>query len=308
MIEILMSTFNGEPYLEQQVESILGQAYSDWRLTIRDDGSFDGTVKIVQQYAHDNPGKIRTLESEGENLGASLSFARLLDNCEADYVMLSDQDDVWLPDKLDSTFRKFREMEERYGEKTPLMVFTDATVVDEELNVLAPSMWSYKKSSPDTVQRLNRILLMNPANGCTMMVNRALLNKALPVPREALMHDAWLVLVAAAFGKVGYVPKPTLLYRQHGKNESVTKRWGLAHMLGQLRDLRATRVYIALTRKQACVFLERYQTALNDVDRKMMYAFAHLDKQSFIGKRVDILRYGFFYVGLIRNIGWLLIC
>jgi glycosyltransferase involved in cell wall biosynthesis len=308
MIEILMSTFNGECFVEQQLQSILDQTSSDWRLTVRDDGSSDETVRIVQRYVESNPDRIRMLEVGTENLGACMSFARLMDHAESEYVMFSDQDDVWFPDKIARTFQKFKEMEERHGKNIPLMVFTDATVVDEGLNVMAPSMWAYKNSAPDIARRLNRLLLMNPANGCTMMVNRALLNRALPVPREAIMHDVWLVLVAAVFGNVGYVPNPTLFYRQHGKNESVTKQWGLAHIFRQLSNLGSVKAYIALSRKQAGAFLERYQTSLSDPDKKLMSAFAHLDERSFIGKRIDILRNGFFYEGFIRNIGWLLIC
>jgi hypothetical protein len=127
----------------------------------------------------------------------------------------------------------------------PLLVFTDATVVDAQLNVLAPSLWAYQKSAPAMASRLSRVLLMNPANGCTMMINRALIDRARPIPREAVMHDAWLLLVAVAFGKADYVPRPTLRYRQHGRNEAGSRPWGPAYVVGQLRNLGAARAAIA---------------------------------------------------------------
>ena len=149
---------------------------------------------------------------------------------------------------------------------------------------------------------------MNPANGCTMMINRALIDRALPIPREAVMHDAWLILVAAAFGKVGFVPRPTLLYRQHGRNEAGSRAWGPAYILGQLRNLSIASDAIARMRVQSSAFLERYQATLDNSKREMMAAFAHLDQRGFIRKRLDIIRYGFLYVGFVRNIGWLLLC
>jgi glycosyltransferase involved in cell wall biosynthesis len=308
MVDILLSTYNGQRYIREQLDSIVAQTFSAWRILIRDDGSSDDTVRTIQKHSAYAQGKIHLLESKKENLGASLSFARLLEHSNAEYVMFSDQDDVWLPEKIARTIGKLREMEERHGRNTPLLVFSDATVVDKELNVVAPSMWSYQNSDPEIVKRLNRLLLMNPANGCTMMFNRALIRRALPIPREALMHDTWLGLVASAFGKVGYLPEPTLFYRQHDKNESVTKKWGLNYVLAQLRTLGAAKNYNLLTRKQAAAFLERYRPDLAESQTALLSAYAHLDRRGFIAKRLDIFRYGFFYVGIIRNIGWLLIC
>ena len=308
MIEILLSTYNCADFVGQQIQSILDQTDSNWLLTIRDDGSSDNTVDIVRHYAALHPDKIRPVDCDNENLGASLSFSRLLGHSTARHVMLCDQDDVWSPEKLELTLRKFKEMEELHGEQAPLMVFTDATVVDERLNILAPSMWGYQKSDPSVASHLNRALLMNPANGCTMMVNRALIDRALPIPREAVMHDAWLVLVAAAFGKVGYVPRPTLLYRQHGRNEAGSRAWGCRYIFGQLRRLGLAREVFARLRRQAQAFLERYRVDLDDSTREMVAAFSHLGQRGFVSRRIDIIRHGFFYVGFVRNVGWLLLC
>ena len=100
MIDILMSTYNGGRFVEQQIDSIIAQTFTDWRLLIRDDGSSDGTAEIVSRYADLHRERICLIESNGENLGACQSFARLLEGADADYMMFSDQDDVWLPDKL----------------------------------------------------------------------------------------------------------------------------------------------------------------------------------------------------------------
>jgi hypothetical protein len=308
MVEILLSTYNGAAFVGQQIQSILDQTETAWQLTIRDDGSADNTAEIVQHYVTLDPGRICAFDSDNENLGACLSFGRQLGHSRAQYIMLCDQDDVWLPDKIAVTVRKFREMEALHGKDTPLLVFTDATVVDAQLNVLATSLWAYQKSAPVTASHLNRVLLMNPALGCTMMVNRALLDRALPIPRDAVMHDAWLLLVAAAFGKVGHVPQSTLLYRQHGRNEAGSRAWGPAHVVEQLRGLGAAREVIARLRGQAAAFLERYGPYLDDRARGMVAAFARLDRRGFFGRRIDILSHRLFYVGFVRNVGWLLFC
>ena len=308
MIDILMSTYNGGRFVEQQIDSIIAQTFTDWRLLIRDDGSSDGTAEIVSRYADLHRERICLIESNGENLGACQSFARLLEGADADYMMFSDQDDVWLPDKIELTLRKMKEMEEHHGRKTPLLVFSDVTVVDELLNVIGASMWQYQKSDPSRGKSLNRLLLMNPANGCTMMVNRALRDNAMPVPPEAIMHDSWVALVASAIGEIGYIPTVTLLYRQHGRNESGTRRWGPAYITRQLRDLGAAMEAITRNRKQANALYQRYFDSLTMTDRKMLASFINLPEQSFVRKRIEIIRYGFFYFGIIRNIGWLILC
>ncbi|UFS71048.1 glycosyltransferase family 2 protein [Geomonas sp. RF6] len=308
MIEILLSTFNGERYLAQQLDSVLLQECREWRLTARDDGSSDGTVTLLQRYAQQSGGRIRISDDSGENLGACRSFARLLERSTAQYLMFCDQDDVWFPGKVARTFAKLKELEEKYGKETPLLVFSDASVADADLALLAPSMWEYQHSAPEIATRMNRLLLMNPANGCTMLFNRALAEAALPVPAEALMHDSWLVLVACALGKVGYLPEPTLLYRQHGGNESVTKRWGSAYVAAQLANLGAARHYQTLLQRQAGALLERYRGEIAPSAATLLSAYAGLGSRGILGKRIDILRHRLFYVGAVRNIGWLLTC
>jgi glycosyltransferase involved in cell wall biosynthesis len=306
-IDIILSTYNGGKFLREQLDSILAQTFTDWRLLIRDDGSLDDTEEIVRDYARRHPLRILHVESAGENLGACQSFGRLLHCTDAAYVMLCDQDDIWFPDKIERTLEKMRRMEEENGPGSPCLVFSDVTVVDETLRVISPSGWRCQKSDPVTGTRLGRLVLMNPGNGCTMMINRELLKVAAPIPREALMHDYWLALAAVAFGRTGFLREPTLYYRQHGGNELGSKRWGSAYVLGLLRNLSAARGSMERHRQQALAFYERDHDNLKAGDREVLSAYVQLPQRAFWRKRFDLIKYGFFYVGALRNIGWFIL-
>ena len=157
--------------------------------------------------------------------------------------MFCDQDDVWFPDKIAVTLGKMQELEGRHGGERPLLVHTDMKVADGNLRVVADSLWRYQKSDPVRGEALNRLLVQNCATGCSMMINRALCDLALPIPAEAMMHDWWLVLVAAAFGTIGHCAEPTLLYRQHGANDVGAKKWSLADLVPQLARAGGVRVF-----------------------------------------------------------------
>jgi hypothetical protein len=307
MIDILLATYNGQAHLAEQIDSLLAQEFVAWRLLARDDGSKDGTVELLEAYAGRLKGRMTLLPNSGGNLGPMGNFLELMRHSDADHIMLCDQDDVWLPGKIGMTLAKMREMESEQGRDKPLLVHTDFRVVDEHLNILAESGWRYQKTDPDR-DSLNRLLVQNVATGCTVMINRALRDLALPVPGEALMHDHWLALAAAAFGKIGYLPTPTLLYRQHGGNEVGAQPWGMASILGHLSDLPAVRKVIASNRAQAGAFCQRYQGLLPERERGMLESFVHLPQRGPLQRRIDIFRQGFFYSGAMRNLGWLFLC
>ena len=217
-IDILLATYNGEVFLEAQLNSILKQTHEDWRLIVRDDGSMDGTREILESYRARFPNKVVVVEDREGNLGLVQNFSRLMEHASADYAVFCDQDDVWMPDKLELTLAKMRDLEREHGAHTPLLVFTDLSVVDQDLQVIHPSFWRYQGVRPQRCNTLNRLLLDNVVTGCTAMMNRPLIQKSVPIPPQAIFHDWWVALVAAASGFSGYVARPTVLYRQHGQN------------------------------------------------------------------------------------------
>ena len=219
MVDILLSTYNGERYLREQLDSVLAQTFADWRLIIRDDGSLDGTMPLLQEYADRYPDRIRLL-TDGDRLGACRSFGRLLEQCgDAGYYAFCDQDDVWKPDKLALSMEVMTGAEAAHPGK-PVVVHTDLQVVDERLNEICPSFWKYTHLCPDLQDKhLPYLAISNSVTGCAMLFNGKARACALPMSGKAGMHDAWVALAAAARGgKIIPIHQSLVAYRQHGCN------------------------------------------------------------------------------------------
>ena len=216
-IAILLATYNGEKYLREQLQSLYDQTYTDWTLYIGDDGSTDGTADIVREFSERYGNIVFHRNSEGK--GAMSNFMGLLSEAEADYYMFCDQDDVWLPHKVETTLRKMREIEAG-NQQRPAVVCSDLKVVDKNLQTIAPSFWEMSEMLPDLLaSNFNYLGVHFLATGCTMMINAAAKRIAFPYPPCAFMHDAWLVMkTMKAGGTFGIICEPLMLYRQHGGN------------------------------------------------------------------------------------------
>ncbi|UTX65192.1 glycosyltransferase family 2 protein [Streptococcus constellatus] len=212
-VTILMSTYNGERFLAEQIESIRQQTYTDWQLLIRDDGSKDRTREIIQDFCQkDN--RIHFVNPDSvENLGVIKSFFHLLKHQMSDVYFFSDQDDVWLPEKVEM------QLEEtiKYDDNQPLLVYTDLKVVDQELNVVHESMIRTQSDHANT--ELLQEITENTVTGGVSMINQALADLWTGQEEyDLLMHDWYLALLAAAFGHLVYIDRPSELYRQHSNN------------------------------------------------------------------------------------------
>jgi len=218
-IQVLLATYNGAAYLDVQIQSILSQDYSNVTVLARDDGSSDSSLEILRRYSRLYPDRFRVLPARGgQPVGPAQSFALLLQESTADYIAFSDQDDCWRREKLSISMQELQCLEKRSAPELPALVFTDMSVVDEDLQEINPSFWDANRLDPSNSQHFARLLIQNPAAGCTCLMNRATVTRALPIPPQATMHDHWVVLVAASTGVVGFVPIATLAYRQHNTN------------------------------------------------------------------------------------------
>lgn len=236
LVDILMATYNGGRFLAAQIDSIVGQSYRNWRLTIHDDGSKDDTVPLAREYVRRFPGQVFVLE-DGIMLGAAKSnFAHLMAHATAEYVMFCDQDDVWLPDKVQCSMQSLLEEEASTGKNTPLGVFTDLVVADEQLNILASSFWVYQKIKPQyLVTSMRNLAVRNCVTGCTLLMNKAALAVCLPVPSYAVMHDWWCGLkILEASGNLIPLARPTVFYRQHSGNVVGARQWGVRVVLSKI--------------------------------------------------------------------------
>ncbi len=307
MIDILMATYNGERYLAQQIESILGQSFTEWRLIIRDDCSCDNTLSILKKYQLKYPSKITIIPSQHPSGSAMNNFFKLLEHTNSEYVMFSDQDDVWNNDKIEITLTKMKEMEQQYGKNTPLLVHTDLCVVDDNLNVINPSLFAmqdmdYKRD------KLNNLLATNIVTGCTMMMNIALIKLLSEKPRVAVMHDMWIALVAAAFGKIGFVNETTVLYRQHGKNANGAKNVNsFYYMKNKLIHLNCVRDFLILQYKQAKEFLRIYHKLLSQEQFSLLLTYSEFANKNWFEKTYALFKYKLNKKGIIRVLGQILL-
>lgn len=209
-VQVLLSSYNGEKYLAAQLESILAQDYEEISILIRDDGSTDHTLEIIQCYAdkYTNIGYY-----VGKNLGVQQSFFQLMQHADktADYYAFSDQDDVWLPEKI----RQAVQLLEKQDQSLPLLYASKTTLVDAELKEI-----TIRKKRVQIRPEFGNALVENVCTGCTEVFNRRLLELVTKqTPTHAIMHDWWLYLCATAFGRVYYDANSYILYRQHGNNQ-----------------------------------------------------------------------------------------
>lgn len=259
---IVLATYNGEQFIQQQIESIQAQSFTGWRLYIRDDGSRDATLAVVHKMAA-NDSRIILVADELGNLGAIGNFGALMALAlaeNADYLFFADQDDVWHPRKMAEMLSVLSAMEDRHG-KIPLLAHCDLAVVDAALKPIADSFVAYSRLSP-TQAKLGTILCQNQVTGCACVINRALLALACPVPPGVRMHDWWLALIAAAVGKIGFLPTPLVAYRQHDGNVlgavSLSRR--IAQLLTSSRQRRLRTAVMHQSMTQAALLAQRLKS------------------------------------------------
>lgn len=216
-ISVALCTYNGERFLREQLDSFVEQSVLPYELVVCDDASTDSTFTVLEEFSRTAPFPVRLFRNEN-NLGVVQNFSKAVYLCAGDYVALSDQDDVWLPGKLEASIEMMRQGEQVHGSDTPLLVHTDLRLVDSEKREIAPSYMRHQHLTHRDIDPLKTILARNFVTGCTCLCNRALIRESHPFPEKIFMHDWWLALIAASRGKILFVPEAKILYRQHGSN------------------------------------------------------------------------------------------
>jgi rhamnosyltransferase len=211
-VDILLPTYNGGKYLYEQVASILNQSYRNINLLIRDDGSIDNTIEIINNLKQlDN--RIVLYDHNNGNIGLVANIEYLLVKSNANYIMYCDQDDFWLPDKVEKLINEILFYEKKFGNEFPLLVHSDSYTTDENLKIKG----KFKGSSPLNYG-LNNSLFRFYVQGASAIFNLALKSKILPFTTGIYLHDRYTHLVAEIAGKRFYLNQPLILYRQHSKN------------------------------------------------------------------------------------------
>ena len=293
---ILLSTYNGDEYLEQQLDSLYNQTYNNFSILARDDSSTDNSLNIL---------KVHNIEvmPTSKNLGPKGSFSALLEyslKSDSNYFMFCDQDDIWEEDKIEKTLKKMQDFESKFGD-IPLLVHTDLEVVDENLQTIDKSFWHFEHINPN-LNEFNRLLMQNTITGCTTMINRKLAELAMPIPDTVIMHDWWLGLVASKFGKIDYVDEAMIKYRQHTQNSIGARGFSINYVINKI----FMSMNLMPHQKQAKAFLEVYRESLDDETIEMLEEFSNLESKSFWQKRKTILKYKILKQGFVRNLGLVL--
>jgi glycosyltransferase involved in cell wall biosynthesis len=218
-ISIAMCTYNGAEFLTAQWESILAQSRKPDEVVVCDDGSSDGTRSLLEQLAQQSSVPV-TLRFNEQNLGSVKNFEQAIRLCTGEIIALSDQDDVWRSDKLQL-------IEDAFTQHSAAgLVFSDAKIVDENLEPLGKHMWAEVGFEPHRQKRLSRgraleVLVTGwTVTGATMAFRSEFVNLSLPIPDGiAMIHDGWIALIIAAVAEVIAIDEPLIEYRQHGRQQ-----------------------------------------------------------------------------------------
>ena len=286
-ISICMTTHEGERYIKQQIESILCQSLLPYEIIVCDDLSSDSTVNILKSLKKESP--VIHLYTNQKQIGVKKNFSKSIRLAKGDYVALSDQDDFWLPFKLELCYKKMLELSLKYNPETPILIFSDLSITDKNLKVIKKSMLNFNGANPN-LTKFEDLMLGNIVTGCTIFMNQALVKKVGDIPQDCHMHDFWIALVASVYGIIGFVNEPTILYRQHDSNT-----------LGTSVNNIVVRIFGFFNRKyllkpfynQISIFYNLYFDDLPMETKKTINSFFKLYKSNYIQKKYYFLKYNF---------------
>jgi glycosyltransferase involved in cell wall biosynthesis len=314
IIHILLAVYNGTAYLPRFLASLEVQSRQDFIIIARDDGSRDGSLALLRAWSERFPGRMHVIE-DGERSGsAQANFGRLLKASAADYCLFADQDDLWHPEKVAATIAALEQAESVYSRETPLLAFCDLRVVNAEGTAISPSFRAYQGMDAVRGTAFHRLLLDNVITGCAMGVNASLRRLAGTPPDQAIMHDWWLALIAAAMGRIIAMPETLIDYRQHQSNAVGAVRWSARRaLLSKWRQARAKgqglranqdayAIWMQRLYDQAHAFSDRYERDLPADARAKLAAFLRLPEQGSLARRISLLRHGFRRHGLLRTL------
>lgn len=213
-IEILLATYNGEKYVGEQIDSIINQTYNNWELLIRDDNSKDGTLEILKEYEKKDK-RIKVIEDKKGNLGFVKNFEELLNNSKEDWVMFSDQDDYWLENKIEKYVAILNASSEDILKK-PMLIHSNSFICDDNLEIIKDEFINSKIANKYNEDDFYFAYFVQ---GSTVLINRAIIDLALPFSKNVTVHDRYFHLLAEFLGKRIFINESLIKYRQHSNNK-----------------------------------------------------------------------------------------
>lgn len=240
-VDVAMATYNGAVYIVEQIESIEQQSFKDISVNISDDRSSDGTVTIISE--RDIVSNINVNEV---NLGPAQNFWKALSISKSDYVAFCDQDDTWRSDKIELLMKRLLLIEQEKGKLHPILVYSDLTLVDRDHNLISDSFFKTTGKTAGCSDPLD-FIVSNHIPGCTMLMNRALIDRAGTLPLDVRMHDWWIAMIASLTGVMSYVDAALINYRQHDNNAVG------APPIGNRSGARSISRYLEYAKKRAAI-------------------------------------------------------
>lgn len=275
-VDILVATCNGEKYVKEQIDSILNQTYENIRVIVSDDRSDDSTPKILKEIAKSDKRVILNLQKE--RLGVINNFEFLLKQVKSNFYMFSDQDDFWLPNKVEK-------MMEKQKQENADLVFGDLEVVNENLETMYPSYGDYMLLNRKIKKCINSYeynYLYNCVTGCTILGKTSMLDKILPLPNTSkyVLHDHWIGIITGIYGKVAYVEETYIKYRQHGNNQVGTDK--ISHKFTKFSDVRELFLKIKIEIFQTFVDNnDRFPKEIQEKNTKALKYFKMLENKKY---------------------------
>lgn len=216
-IAILLGVYNGEPFLKEQIDSLLNQSFRDWTLFIRDDFSTDKTQEIIKEYCNKYSFIVQVKDEDG-NLGCNGNYFRLLEEIDSKYYMFCNADDFWFSNKIAISFERVLE-EEKKNPSTAIIVHTDLSISDKNLNIISDSYWEDVNTDPKYFKTYNLLGVCNICAGATMLFNKKAKELTFPLPKsDSIFFDHLMALRIADKGIISTIYVPTMAYRQIGTN------------------------------------------------------------------------------------------
>lgn len=266
---VLMSTYNGEKYIDDQIESIFSQNGVEVFLFIRDDGSIDYTTSIIKNRKEfDN----HIFLIEGNNVGPTISFYEIMRFAYSykkrfKFYAFADQDDIWLPDKLIKAIGILKQ----YNIDSPNLYYSNLKVVDEQLNYL------YDRFASGYVTNTKRQIMAEICTfGCTCVFNRSALREMCRLENDELeYHDNWILWICSFLGKCYYDEQAYILYRQHGNNVSGSVHKGMDYIKHQFKRLKKIKDMTPCYENKAKLMLKYYEKQLNKDDKEILSILAY---------------------------------
>lgn len=306
-VAVLVSTYNGEKYLREQLDSLWSQNYGNFTVFVRDDGSVDNTVNILSEFY--NKGMLNIIFDNNGNLGPGKSFLTLASSVDAEIYMFCDQDDVWLDDKISKAVDEIRV----YGFDSPVLFFSDLRVVDKNGKLIHDSFLTLEGINIAKSLNLKVLAVQNSVVGCTVAFTNSLKQKVFQInilDFDIAMHDWWFAMYAACLGKLVYYPGALMLYRQHDKNVSGTSsnsffgrflRFNFGQRVSRLRK------YKSRIAKQALSFLSAYKPVLSLEQQATLFRISKISGDHWFYSWVSCLIYGTKFDNVHMNLAFLLL-